>query len=121
MASRAGHDLARVAERSGLNIGYLSQIENDKAMPSLDALGEIAARSTSRGMAPRRLQPGPTRRARRGPAPVGGGDLAEATEVDGGTSRDLCIIEAVVPAGHRTGSTRTRATSITSCSAVAGA
>src|SRR5664280_1395701 len=35
--------LARVAERSGLNIGYLSQIENEKAMPSLDALGEIAA------------------------------------------------------------------------------
>ena len=33
--------LARVAERSGLNIGYLSQIENEKASPSLEALGEI--------------------------------------------------------------------------------
>src|SRR5918996_1542223 len=35
--------LATVSERSGLNIGYLSQIENDKALPSLDALVAIAA------------------------------------------------------------------------------
>ena len=35
--------LAQVSERSGLNIGYLSQIENDKAVPSLDALVAIAA------------------------------------------------------------------------------
>jgi transcriptional regulator with XRE-family HTH domain len=34
--------LAVVAERSGLNIGFLSQIENDKAAPSLDALAAIA-------------------------------------------------------------------------------
>ena len=34
--------LARVAEASGLNIGYLSQIENEKAVPSLDALLAIA-------------------------------------------------------------------------------
>src|SRR5687767_1796866 len=37
-----GLTLARVAERSGLNVGYLSQIENDKATPSLGVLGQIA-------------------------------------------------------------------------------
>lgn len=96
--------LARVAERSGLNIGYLSQIENEKAMPSLDALGEIAAALdvpvawllVDSSPAPRVVRAADRPRATTG-------DLAEATEVDGGTSRDLCIIEAVVPAGHRTG------------------
>ncbi len=34
--------LAALAERSGLNIGYLSQIENDKASPSLESLAAIA-------------------------------------------------------------------------------
>ena len=33
--------LANVAERSGLNVGYLSQIENDKASPSLSCLASI--------------------------------------------------------------------------------
>src|SRR5688572_6511525 len=37
-----GITLAVVADRSGLNVGYLSQIENDKASPSLDALGALA-------------------------------------------------------------------------------
>ena len=31
--------LANVAERTGLNVGYLSQIENDKASPSLSLPG----------------------------------------------------------------------------------
>ena len=37
-----GLTLANVAERSGLNVGYLSQIENDKASPSLQCLTSIA-------------------------------------------------------------------------------
>ena len=37
-----GLTLANVAERSGLNVGYLSQIENDKASPSLQCLVSIA-------------------------------------------------------------------------------
>ena len=37
-----GLTLANVAERSGLNVGYLSQIENDKASPSLQCLASIA-------------------------------------------------------------------------------
>ena len=36
-----GMTLANVAERTGLNVGYLSQIENDKASPSLTCLASI--------------------------------------------------------------------------------
>jgi transcriptional regulator with XRE-family HTH domain len=36
-----GLTLANVAERTGLNVGYLSQIENDKASPSLSCLASI--------------------------------------------------------------------------------
>ncbi len=99
-----GMTLAQVGERSGLNIGYLSQIENDKALPSLEALAAIAAaldvpaawllldssappRVVLHGDRPRTVMPG-------------GGEL---TEVDGGTSRDLRILEAVVPPGGATG------------------
>ena len=35
--------LAQVAERSGLNVGYLSQVENGKASPSLETLGALGA------------------------------------------------------------------------------
>ena len=37
-----GLTLARVAESAGLNVGYLSQIENDKASPSLACLSALA-------------------------------------------------------------------------------
>src|SRR5258705_802913 len=37
-----GLTLAGVAERTGLNIGYLSQIENDKAQPSLTCLATLS-------------------------------------------------------------------------------
>src|SRR6187401_2189075 len=37
-----GRTLSQVAASSGLNVGYLSQIENDKAWPSLAVLGLIA-------------------------------------------------------------------------------
>ena len=99
-----GLTLSQVGERSGLNIGYLSQIENDKAVPSLDALVAIAAAldvpvawlvidSTP-----------PPRVVRADDRPwlevVEG---ARMTEVDAGTSRDMCIIEAVVEPGGRTG------------------
>jgi mannose-6-phosphate isomerase-like protein (cupin superfamily) len=96
--------LARVAEASGLNIGYLSQIENEKAVPSLDALGAIAA-ALDVPLAWLFLDSTPPPRiVRRADRPRLGADLpGEATEVDAGTSRDLCIIEAVVPPGASTG------------------
>ena len=37
-----GLTLANVAERANLNVGYLSQIENDKASPSLSTLASIS-------------------------------------------------------------------------------
>lgn len=35
--------LRQVCERAGLSVGYLSQVENDKAVPSLGTLAQIAA------------------------------------------------------------------------------
>jgi mannose-6-phosphate isomerase-like protein (cupin superfamily) len=97
--------LAQVAKGSGLNVGYLSQIENDKALPSLDALAAIARALdvpvawlvVDSSPAPRVVRA--SERPRLGPLIEG----AEASEVDAGTSRDLCIIEALVPPGHSTG------------------
>lgn len=96
--------LAAVAERSGLNIGYLSQIENDKALPSLDALVAIAT-ALQVPVAWLMLDSTPPPRVVRSTERprFGGSEVAEATEVDAGTSRDLCIIEVVVPPGERTG------------------
>jgi mannose-6-phosphate isomerase-like protein (cupin superfamily) len=95
--------LAQVSEASGLNVGYLSQIENDKAVPSLDALVAIAA-ALDVPVAWLLLDSSPTPRVvRASERPRVAEAPAEATEVDGGTSRDLCIIEAVVPPGQRTG------------------
>jgi transcriptional regulator with XRE-family HTH domain len=99
-----GFTLAQVSEQSGLNIGYLSQIENDKALPSLEALGGIAAALDVPAAwllldssTPPQVVHAADRRRTEGP---GGAYL---TEVDGGTSRDVCIVEAVVPPGHSTG------------------
>jgi transcriptional regulator with XRE-family HTH domain len=99
-----GLTLAQVGERSGLNIGYLSQIENHKALPSLEALAAIAAalevppawllldsgappRVVLESQRPRTVMPN-------------GGELSE---VDAGTSRDVRILEARVPPGDGTG------------------
>ncbi len=99
-----GFTLAQVGEGSGLNIGYLSQIENEKAVPSLDALAAIAAALDVPpawllldSSAPPRIVRLEDRPQSEGPA---GGCV---TEVDAGTSRDLCIIEVAVSAGSSTG------------------
>jgi mannose-6-phosphate isomerase-like protein (cupin superfamily) len=96
--------LSKVAEGSRLNVGYLSQIENCKAVPSLDALLSIAhALDVPAAWLLVDSSP-PPRVVRAGERPrmevIPGG---AATEVDGGTSRDLRIIESVVPPGARTG------------------
>jgi transcriptional regulator with XRE-family HTH domain len=99
-----GLTLAAVGERSGLNIGYLSQIENDKAAPSLEALAAIAAAVDVPaawllldGSAPPRVVLVADRPRADGP---GGAIVAE---VDAGTSRDVCILEVTVPVGGSTG------------------
>ncbi len=99
-----GLTLAQVGEQSGLNIGYLSQIENEKAVPSLEALAAIAAAIDvpaawlllDSSSAPRVV------RANERPKAVAPGG-ALMTEVDAGTSRDVCILEVVAPPGHATG------------------
>jgi mannose-6-phosphate isomerase-like protein (cupin superfamily) len=93
-----------VAERTGLNLGYLSSIENEKAVPSLDALVAIARAlevPTAWLLLDSTPPPRVVRAADRPPVRAAGG--ASASEVDAGTSRDLCIIEAVVPPGGSTG------------------
>ncbi len=99
-----GLTLAQVSERSSLNIGYLSQIENDKAVPSLDALVAVAA-ALEVPVAWLLLDSTPAPRVVRAVdrpwIPVVGG--AEMSEVDAGTSRDMCIIEAIVEPGSSTG------------------
>jgi mannose-6-phosphate isomerase-like protein (cupin superfamily) len=99
-----GLTLAQVSEGSGLNIGYLSQIENEKAVPSLDALASIAAALDVPAAwllldssVPPRVVRADERPRSEGP----GGSVL--TEVDGGTSRDVCILEAGAPPGHATG------------------
>jgi len=96
--------LAQVGERSGLNIGYLSQIENGKAVPSLEALAAIAgaldvppAWLLLNSTQPPRVVPRANRPRTDGP----GGAVLE--EVDAGTSRDVCILEVTAPPGHATG------------------
>ncbi len=99
-----GLTLAQVGERSGLNIGYLSQIENEKSVPSLEALAAIAgalgvpaAWLLLDASAPPRVVRAVDRPSTEGP----GGSLI--AEVDGGTSRDVCILEVSVPSGAATG------------------
>ena len=101
-----GLTLSAVAARSGLNLGYLSQIENDKASPSLDALAAIAealdvpiAWLLQDDVPPPRV----VRVADRPAVEVPVNARGEAWIVDGGTARDLRIIEAATDAGERTG------------------
>jgi mannose-6-phosphate isomerase-like protein (cupin superfamily) len=99
-----GRTLAEVGERSGLNVGYLSQIENDKALPSLDALmaiGRALEIPVAWLLVDSTHEPRVVRAADRPHmAAVLGG---EATEVDAGTSADLSIIEVATPPGGKTG------------------
>jgi transcriptional regulator with XRE-family HTH domain len=99
-----GLTLAQVGERSGLNVGYLSQIENGKAVPSLDALAAIAGALDVPAAWLLLDSTAPPRVVREGERPRTDGPRgALVTEVDAGTSRDVCILEVVVPPGQATG------------------
>ena len=96
--------LTGVAELTGLNVGYLSQVENDKASPSLETLAALADAldvpiawfllDTSIGPRLVRASERPRRSFR-------GGD--GLSQVDGGIARDLAIFEGEMPPGRRTG------------------
>ena len=94
-----------MAELTGLNIGYLSQVENDKASPSLETLASLAGALDvpiawfllDTSVAPRVVRAAERPRRR---MPRGSGAM---TQVDGGIARDIAIFEGTMPAGHRTG------------------
>jgi len=98
-----GYTLAAVAARSGLNVGYLSQIENDKASPSLQCLGAIA---DALDVPPAWFfiadvpAPQVVRAAER---PVTITESGRVEHVDGRASRDLSILEVSGPVGSRVG------------------
>jgi transcriptional regulator with XRE-family HTH domain len=99
-----GLTLAAVAERTGLNLGYLSQIENDKASPSLSCLAslgdalDVPVAWFFMGEVP------PPRVVRAGERPIHARDgLGRIERVDGGDSRDISIVEGVAAPGGRAG------------------
>ena len=88
-----GLTLAQVSERSGLNIGYLSQIENDKASPSiacLASLGEALDVPIAWFFIDDVPPPVVVRAADR---PVESTGLGLIAEVNGSGSRDVSIVE----------------------------
>jgi len=100
-----GLTLAGVAELTKLNIGYLSQVENDKASPSLETLAALAEALDvpiawfllDQSVAPRVVRA--SERPKRA-LPRGSGSM---TQVDGGIARDVAIFEGTMPAGYHTG------------------
>lgn len=99
-----GLTLAQVGERTGLNVGYLSQVETDKASPSLETLAAIAdsfdvpiAWLLMDAAPPPRVVRHDERRLE--PMPAGG----QLEEVDGGYARGLRMIEGTMPPGATTG------------------
>jgi transcriptional regulator with XRE-family HTH domain len=98
-----GLTLAQVAARSGLNLGYLSQIENDKASPSLAVLGLIAdALDVPPAWFLMGDTPAPTV-VRAMERPSMQTELGRIEYVDGRASRDVTIIEGIASPGGRVG------------------
>jgi transcriptional regulator with XRE-family HTH domain len=102
--TQRGLTLAKVAERAGLNIGYLSQIENDKASPSLACLASIGdALDVPIAWFLIDDVPAPVV-VRAADRPVTMTDLGRVEHVDGRGSRDISIIEVTgTGSGDRVG------------------
>jgi transcriptional regulator with XRE-family HTH domain len=100
-----GLTLAGVADRTGLNVGYLSQVENDKASPSLETLASLAEAldvPIAWFLLEQSVAPRVVRAAERPQRTTSLGE-GQLSQVDGGVARDLAIFEGVMPPGHRTG------------------
>ena len=98
-----GLTLAAVAERSGLTVGYLSQVENDKASPSLEALAQLAEAlevEPAWFLMPQVTTPTVVRAADRPVTRVPGGRVEF---VDGRSSRDIEVVEVVAEPGSAIG------------------
>jgi transcriptional regulator with XRE-family HTH domain len=98
-----GLTLARVAEAAGLNVGYLSQIENDKASPSLACLSALSGAldvPIAWFLVDEAQAPEITRAADRRWRELPSG---RASRVDARGSSDVAIVEIHVEPGHGTG------------------
>jgi transcriptional regulator with XRE-family HTH domain len=98
-----GRTLAQVAADSGLTVGYLSQVENDKASPSLAVLGLVAeALDVPPAWFLMGDVPAPTvvRAAERA---VVESELGRIEHVDGRASRDVTIVEGIARPGGKVG------------------
>ncbi len=98
-----GLTLARLAAAANLNVGYLSQIENDKASPSLACLSAIAGAldvPPAWFLVEETAAPEVLRAADRRWRDVPGG---RASRVDARGSSDISIVEATTGPGVTTG------------------
>ena len=97
-----GLTLSQMGDRTGLNVGYLSQIETDKASPSLETLAALAdALEVPISWCLEDAAPPPRLvRARERRAETHEGLRVE--EVDGGHARNLRVVEAILAPGART-------------------
>jgi transcriptional regulator with XRE-family HTH domain len=98
-----GLTLADVAERSGLNVGYLSQIENDKASPSLSCLASIGDALDVPIAWFLIDEVPPPQVVRASERVVTANDMGRVERVDGNVSRSLSIVEAVASPGAPAG------------------
>ncbi len=98
-----GRTLAQLAAASGVNLGYLSQIENDKASPSLSVLAAIAeALDVPPAWFLMGDVPAPTV-VRAADRPAVETELGRIEYVDGRASRDVTIVEGTARPGGRVG------------------
>jgi transcriptional regulator with XRE-family HTH domain len=98
-----GLTLAGVAERTGLNIGYLSQIENGKAVPSIGCLTTLSdALDVPIAWFFVDEAPAPVV-VRRSERSVREDEGLRIERVDDGGTRDISILEAVAPPGGHPG------------------
>jgi transcriptional regulator with XRE-family HTH domain len=98
-----GLTLAGVAERTGLNIGYLSQIENGKAVPSIGCLTTLSGAldvPVAWFFIDETPAPVVVRRSERS---VREADGLRIERVDDGGTRDISILEALAPPGGHPG------------------
>ncbi len=98
-----GLTLAQIGERTGLNVGYLSQVETDKASPSLETLAALAdALEVPIAWLLVEATP-PPKVVRKADRPVwAGAGGVRGEEVDGGFGRTLRIAEVTSQPGTRT-------------------
>jgi len=98
-----GLTLAAVAARSGLNVGYLSQIENDKASPSLDTLAQLGSALEVEPAWFLMTEPERLTVVRAGDRPVTPTPDGRVEHVDGRSSRDIRVLEVIAGPGGRMG------------------